>query len=182
MALLKRTTAFFMFCIGVSAVLFAQTSYEYELKAAFLYRFTEFVDWPSTAFANSQTPVRICVLGTDPFGDILDRTLNGERVNGRSVIPERIQRADQAADCHVLFMGRSEARQASDIMKQLPRVPLLIVGEMNNFLEMGGTVNFINEGGRIRFDINMNGAQRAQIQMSSKLLRLARRVVTGSGE
>jgi hypothetical protein len=67
-------------------------------------------------------------------------------------------------------------------MKQLPRVPLLIVGEMNNFLEMGGTVNFINEGGRIRFDINMNGAQRAQIQMSSKLLRLARRVVTGSGE
>ena len=162
-------------CVGFAHA--QQGSIEYELKAAFLFRFSEFVEWPANAFPTPQSPVGICVLGTDPFGDALDRTLQGAQVDGRSVVAARIQGVEQAAGCHILFISRSEASQAEAIIAQLNGTPVLTVADSGNFLQLGGTINFVTERGRVRFDINLGGAERAQLQLSSKLLRLARVVL-----
>lgn len=162
-------------CVGSAHA--QEGSIEYELKAAFLFRFSEFVEWPVNAFPTPQSSIRICVLGTDPFGDALDRTLQGARVDGRSVVAARIQGVEQATGCHILFISRSEASQASGIISRLRGTPALTVADSGNFLQLGGTINFVTERGRVRFDINLGGAQNAQLQLSSKLLRLARVVL-----
>jgi len=146
---------------------------EYEVKAAFLYNFTKFVEWPPSAFAEGNAPLRICVLGEDPFGRNL-QTVPGEEVEGHPLIVMRPETLAKAAGCQVLFVSRSERERLPQILAPLKSSPVLTVGDGKGFLDQGGIVNFILEGSRVRFEINPAAAEQAGLKISSKLLRLAR--------
>jgi hypothetical protein len=148
-------------------------SKEYQVKAAFLYNFSQFVTWPGGAFGNAQTPFVIGVLGSDPFGSYLDQLVNGQKAGGHSLIVKRISSADEAKSCQIVFISRSEAGQAGTIIAALRGRSVLTVADIDSFAENGGMVGFFVENNRIRFKINLGAARGASLNLSSKLLRLA---------
>jgi hypothetical protein len=148
---------------------------EYQVKAAFLFNFAKFVEWPPDAFPDPATPVAICVLGEDPFGQGLDAVVEGETLNGRRLVVRRLRDLLQTRDCHVLFVSRSE-KELPALMAGLRSGGVLTVGEGDDFLEQGGMIRFVLEQNRVRFDINLDAAERGRLKLSSKLLRLARSV------
>ena len=147
---------------------------EYQVKAAFLLNFTKFVEWPATAFADEHSPLAICILGEDPFGNTLSEMVKGEGVNGHEIVIQRIRRAPAPKSCQVLFVGRAE-REAARILSELgPGV--LTVGEGEKFLQDGGIVAFVIEDRRVRFDINQRAVGNSALKLSSKLFNVARQV------
>lgn len=146
-----------------------QVPLEYRVKAAYLYNFTKFVEWPAGAFA-AGTPLSLCVAERNPFGSVLADTLRGEEVQGRQVAARVVD--EPGAPCHVLFIpdGVAPARWLVAARTQ----PVLTVGESDDFLGQGGMVRFILEENRIRFEIRQDNAERAQLRISSRLLRLGR--------
>jgi hypothetical protein len=152
----------------------AQTiSREYQLKAVFLYNFTQFTEWPTNAFSGTNSPVVIGVLGKDPFGRILDDTVRGETIHGRPLVVQRYTRAEDIKECHVLFVSASEGNQLSPVFTGVQGRPILTVGETDNFVLNGGIVRFAIADNKIRLRINVDAAKRANLSISSKLLRLA---------
>jgi len=150
---------------------------EYRLKALFLYHFAEFVDWPTNAFADAQSPYVVGVLGNDPFGEDLDKTLEGQSLNGRKFEIRRFKNISQVRDCHILFISSSESRRLEDIFKKLHGQSILTVGEkMDDFAKRGGMIQFIDTGTKLRFAINNQAANDAQLKISSQLLSLATQV------
>jgi hypothetical protein len=147
---------------------------EYRVKAAFLLHFTKFVEWPPAAFADDRAPFRICVLGEDPFGSALDQIVQGESLNGRKLVVQRLHRAPEPKLCQVIFVSAQE--------KEIPRTlaPLgpgvLTVGEGEEFLRAGGMIAFVLDNRRVRFDISQRAAAAAQLTVSSRLLSVARGV------
>jgi hypothetical protein len=162
--------------LGVLPGFAAPADLEYEVKAAFLFNFAKFVEWPPDAFPDPATPVTICVLGEDPFGQGLDAVVEGETLNGRRLVVRRLRDVLQVRDCHVLFVSRSEKERLPSLMAGLRSGGVLTVGEGDDFLEQGGIIRFILEQNRVRFDINLDAAERGRLKLSSKLLRLARSV------
>lgn len=149
---------------------------EYDLKAAFLYNFTRFVEWPPDSFAAPDSPLRICVLGPDPFGDTLDEVVRGERADGRELAVQRLRHGAEAADCQLLFLSH---QQDPSVLATVPAVRqgrVLTVGESDEFLRAGGLLRFDLRGGRIRLQVNAAALDRTRLRVSSKLLRLADRV------
>jgi hypothetical protein len=157
----------------------AQVAEEYELKAAFLYNFAKFVDWPPAAFPDPNGSFRICVLGKDPFGASLQAAVGGEEIAGHKLAVADI--LSRPAGCQILFISRSERDQTAQILAAVRDSPVLTVGDAPGFLEQGGIINFLLEGTKVRFEINNEAAVRARLTISSKLLQLARRVVPNSG-
>ncbi|HKU16827.1 MAG TPA: YfiR family protein [Steroidobacteraceae bacterium] len=153
---------------------------EYQVKAVFLFNFSQFVDWPPGAFADSRAPLVIGVLGPDPFGATLDEIVRGETVNGRPLAVRRYQSVDQVAACHILFIDRSQEPQLEGIVAALKDRSVLTVGDFDGFARRGGIVRFITVGNRIRLRINLAAAQHAQLDISSKLLRPAE--IVGPGQ
>lgn len=147
---------------------------EYQVKAAFLLNFTKFVEWPGSAFAQEHSPLAICILGEDPFGNTLNEIVKGEAVNGRELVIERIQRAPEPKSCQVLFIEKP----GKDISKTLSAIGpgVLTVGEGEKFLQDGGIVAFVLENRRVRFDIDQKAAGRAMLAISSRLMNVARSV------
>jgi hypothetical protein len=160
-----------------------QASAEYEIKAAFLLNFAKFVDWPPRAFAGPDGPLRVCVLGDDPFGPILDRTLRDERIGGLRLAAARVASTGEAQGCHVLYVSVSEQPRYEAILQQLDARRVLTVGDSPSFLEHGGHIRFFLESNYVRFAVNPDAVARAEFQMSSKLLRVAtiERPARGSG-
>jgi len=152
-------------------MLLAETGTEYEVKAAFLYKFANFVEWPAD---EGTSPLGICVLGQDPFGLALDRVVKGKFINGREFMIRRLRTNDVADDCHILFIGASENRQLTQILNRLRGLPVLTVGDVAGFCENGGTINLVVSGKRVRLEINPASAERARLLLSSRLLSLAR--------
>ena len=153
---------------------------EYEVKAAFLYNFTKYVEWPVPAFRESGDSLVICVLGRDPFGSILDETLRGESVHAKKLAIRRLARVDEAAGCHVLFVSSSEERDVARILKAIEVTSVLTVGEVEGFAERGGIVNLRKEQNKVRFDINVEAAERSGLKISSQLLKLGKIVRSGA--
>jgi hypothetical protein len=152
----------------------ADESLEYSVKAAFLLNFTKFIEWPASAFGAADSPMAICILGDDPFGSTLDQIVAGEVVNGRRIVVQRIKRAPTPKSCQVLFVGNS-GKDGSRIPPGLgPGV--LTVGAGEDFVRDGGTIAFVIENRRVRFDINQTAAENAGLKLSSKLLNVARSV------
>jgi len=149
-------------------------SLEYQVKAAFLLNFTKFIEWPPSAFRQSDSPVSICILGADPFGSTLDRMLSGEAVNGRKVVAQRIKTIPPPKACQALFVGGPER----DIGKILPALGpgVLTVGEGQGFIRDGGMIAFVIENRRVRFEINQASAENAGLKLSSKLLSVAKAI------
>lgn len=149
---------------------------EYEVKAAFLYNFAKFVEWPAEALGGAGEPLVICVLGEDPFGDSLDAVVRGETMNGRPLTIHRTRDLGDLSDCHVLFLPRAERERLPEVLSVLRGKSVLITGEGDGFLTRGGMIRFVLEESRVRFEINRDAAERSGLKLSSKLLRLARAV------
>ncbi len=151
---------------------------EYEVKAAFLLNFARFVEWPPSSYEDAEAPVRICVLGDDPFGMLLDETLADQNIGGRPVAAVRSTDAETLTRCHVLFVAASEADRVVDVLEAFEGTYALTVSEVRDFARLGGAFNFFLERGRVRFEVNPEAARRHGLRVSSELLRLGRPVQT----
>lgn len=149
---------------------------EYQVKAAFLLNFAKFVEWPAAAFRAFDAPVTICVAGDDPFGAILDRTVEGELVNNRAVKAQRLLPDGDLRSCHILFISRSERERFAEIVSRLRGSSVLTVSELPGFVDAGGMIEFIVEEGKARFYINAATAAAGGLRLSSRLLRVAKEV------
>lgn len=146
---------------------------EYALKAAYLYKLFLFLKWDSPALADPSTPYRLCVMGIDPFGRVLD-ALEGEVIKGRRLRLTRIRGVDETMGCHVVFISMSEQDTVGTILTALRHRNVLTVGDMDGFAEKGGGLQFVKEHKHIRFLVNLDATRRAGLHISSKLLRLAK--------
>jgi hypothetical protein len=148
---------------------------EYQIKAAFLFNFAKFVEWPPAAFAGGTSPIVIGILGENPFHDDLARMTRNKTVDDHPLVIKEIRSPAEATNCHILFIGSSEKNRLPEILKGLKGTSVLTVGEMDHFTESGGMINFVLRGNRIRFQINSDEATRAGLKISSKLMSLALR-------
>lgn len=153
----------------------AQAPSEYQVKAAFLFNFAKFVEWPAAAFRNGQSPITICVIGDDPFGPLIDETVKGQSFANRSFSVRRIKQIPRDDTCQIVFVGAAEQAR-TEVGAAIRALPILTVGEDDTTSESSGIINFIIEEQKVRFDINLDAAERAGIKISSKLLKLAKRV------
>jgi len=146
---------------------------EYEVKAAFLYNFTKFVEWPGTAFANKIAPMIICIFGKDPFGTALD-PIESMSTQGRKLLIKRCTNLDQLRSCHVVFIAQSERDRLGMILAYLGDVKALTISDMEAFVEAGGMINLFEADNKIRFAVNIESASKAGLRISSQLLALAK--------
>jgi len=149
------------------------TSAEYQVKAVFLFNFTQFVEWPVNAFSDPQAPLVIGVLGEYPFGLYLDETVKGETVNGHPLVIRRFERAEDANPCHVLFINSKKGDRLKQVLANLKGRSVLTVGDAADFARQGGMVLFSTENNKIRIRINLDATKATNLIISSKLLRLA---------
>jgi hypothetical protein len=149
---------------------------EYDVKAAFLFNFAKFIEWPPRAFVSGSAPLVIGVLGADPFGDSLRNTVKGQTVQGRPIEIRACQSEGETASCHVLFISRAEGERCRELLKAVVGRPILTIGEADDFLDLGGMINFVLVNRNVRFDINTKGLNGAGLKASSKLLTVARTV------
>lgn len=146
---------------------------EYQVKAVFLFNFTQFVQWPSKSFSEDQAPLIIGVLGEDPFGAYLDKLVVGEKIEGHPIELRRFHRTDDFTSCHILYISRSESGQLDKIIGRLKGRSVLTVSDAENFSRAGGMIRFVTENGKIRLRVNLTEAKKAELTISSKLLRPA---------
>jgi hypothetical protein len=151
---------------------------EYQVKAAFLYNFAKFVEWPSQAFETPRDPIMICVLGHNPFGNALEEVIRGKSMGGRAIVFREVNDIEQANTCQILFVGAANNKRYRSLCVNLKPVGILTVGEAQGFAVGGGVIQFKLDGGRVRFEINVEAAERQQLHISSKLLSLAQIVKT----
>ena len=149
---------------------------EYQVKAAFLLSFVTFTEWPATAFESPTSPVRVCVMGRDPFEGSLGRTVDGETVAGHPLVTSHVDSGEDVARCHVLFVPRTTDSRGFDLNRGTTATPVLIVGESDALWHNGALISFAIDEGRVRFDVNRTAAERIGLRFSSKLLRIARLV------
>ncbi len=179
MAVLKRPLAALVFLAALLAARGAVDAQvaapEYDVKAAFLFNFTKFVEWPPAAFTDEHSSLRICVLGQNPFGKAL-RVLMDEEVAGRRLTLLHVDKLNNLEACHVLYISRSEGDRLPQVLAGLRSAPVLTVGDAPGFIDQGGMINFVLEGSKVRFDVNQEAAERAGLKISSRLLALAKHV------
>jgi hypothetical protein len=149
-------------------------SNEYQVKAAFLYNFAKFIDWPTEVFGDSNAPLVIGVVGDDPFGGALDQAINGKSIGGHALTVRRLRWGQDLRSCQILYISSSERKHLSQIIQSLRGASVLTVSDMDQFNQQGGIINFILEASRVRFEINSRGANQAGLRISSKLLALAK--------
>ena len=152
----------------------AETSREYQIKAAFLFNFAQFTEWPPEAFSDKETPVVIGVLSAiDPFGGFLDETVKNEAVQGRKLVVKHFTRLAEMQTCHILYIGQSESKRLERIVDELKGKTVLTVSDITDCASHGLMVGFVNERNKVRFKINASTARAANLSLSSKLLRAA---------
>jgi hypothetical protein len=169
--LLRVASATFALLCGIGAAQ-AQVASESQVKAAFLYNFTKFVQWPAEAFATSQAPLVVCVPARDVPGVALE-SIEGKQAQGRELRVRRVVRLDEARTCHVLFIPEALEAHSADWLRAVRLLPVLTVGESDGFAESGGVIGFVSREDRVQFEINPEAAARANLRVSSQLLRLA---------
>ena len=151
---------------------------EVQIKAAFLYKFGDFVQWPPVAFGRPDAPFAIGVMGADELAAALEQLVVNRTVQGRPIAVRRLRHGESLAGLHVLFIGRAESAHLGETLAAARGQALLTVTEMENALASGSMINFVAEESRVRFDVALPSAERGQLKISSRLLAVARRVVT----
>jgi hypothetical protein len=156
----------------------ANAPLEYEVKAAFLFRFAQFVEWPADTFKNSTEPFTYCTIGDDPFRGALERTMNGKTIGQRNLRVEHLIGAAKVGECQVLFVGTpADKKHVDETLADTRTLPILTVGEADQFAQNGGTIGFCTEDNKIRFEVNLDAAGKAGLKISAKLLALAKTVL-----
>ncbi len=145
-------------------------SLEYAVKATYIYKLAPFVNWPPAAFAASDAPFRICVVGNDPFDDYLQRAVAGKRVGTHPFEVRRLDALTPAAGCHIAFIGQLQSQSLAQALDAVKGRPVLTVTDSDS---PGGIVQFVIEQGRVRFEVDADAAARNHLTISSKLLSLA---------
>jgi len=151
----------------------AQAPTDREVKAAYVYNFGRFVSWPTSAIGDQ---FEICLLGRDPLGAVIARTIRGERLGGRPVTMRVVTGAAEAAGCQVLVVSPSAAGDIENHLTRLGKRPILTVSDIPRFVARGGMIEFVNEGSRVRFLVDPARAEAAGLTLSSELLRVAKLV------
>jgi hypothetical protein len=156
-------------------------SSEYLIKAGFIYNFASLVQWPSTSFSQADSPIVIAVLGEERFGTTLDRVLQGKKIDGRSFIvkyfrstSELVKSVGKPKECQILYVSSSAMPHLSEAIQVVRGMPVLTIGEMPGFAKSGGMINLVLEDNRVRFEVNVKAAKDADLNISSRLLALAR--------
>ncbi|MCX5633007.1 MAG: YfiR family protein [Phycisphaerae bacterium] len=182
---------FLVLLLAAQSLAESLSSREYQIKAAFLYNFLMFVDWPPEKMGGSADPIIIGIIGDDNFENAFE-PIKDKQVNNRSVIvkrfkgleelkksseAERNKAMEDIKKCHLLYICRSEQAVMKEIAALIKDSNVLIVGSMEKFLESGGMINFVLEEDKVRFEINLIAAKQAKLQIRSQLLRLAKKVI-----
>lgn len=152
-------------------------SSEYLIKAGFIYNFAKLVQWPTTAFAQPDSPIVIGILGDDPFGATLDRIVADKKINGRALVVRRLKWSrdfKDVRDCNILFVSSSEKEHIDTVVDMMKLLPILTIGDSPGFARRGGIMNFTLEDNKVRFEVNVEAAKHADLTISSRLLTLAR--------
>jgi hypothetical protein len=157
----------------------SNVSSEYQVKAAFLFHFAQFVDWPPEAFKDAGAPLTYCTVGEDPFHGALDASMSGKTIDGRPVRVLHFKLAQDIQYCQILFLGAPEKKSLAAMLVNLGASPVLTVGESQNFIEQGGMIGFLWEDNKVHFEINLEAAERAKLKISARLLTLAKTVIGG---
>jgi YfiR/HmsC-like len=164
-------------------------SSEYLIKAGFIYNFANLVQWPSSSFAQSDSPIVIVILGEDHFGPTIDHALDGKKVNARSFVIKRARSVSELQrvlgpqkECQILYVSSSEMPHLNEAIQMLKGVPVLTIGETPGFAKSGGIINLILEDNKVRFEVNVAAAKEADLNISSRLLALARIVQSSPSE
>ena len=153
---------------------------EYEVKAAFLFHFAQFIDWPLSTLDAGDNSLNLCILDDEPRRQELQHTIEGKVVGGRVLHVRPINQPQEFQDCNILFLSRGESRRQAAIFRNLRGMPVLTVGETTTFLSDGGMIRFRLEEGKVRFDINLGAADSSHLKISSRLLLLATSVTRGA--
>lgn len=164
-------------CIGGSFVpVKAQSKplLEYQVKAAFLFNFTRFIHWPPTAYATGDAPFVIGIMGNDPFGTYLDDLVNEERVDGHRIVVRRYTDGQDLSDCQLLFISTNDAGKLQACLAATVHQNILTVGDADNFIKLGGILRFYKDDNKIKMEIRLAGAKAAQLDISAKLLQVAK--------
>jgi hypothetical protein len=165
------TTFAAMLAVASSVSAQAPKTTEYQVKAAYLVNFPKFVEWP--AKVGKSKSFNICVLGQDPFGGALDVAVDGETIDGVPIAARRISKTQDALDCRVLFISSSEDSQWKEILAELKTLSILTVSDMSEFARRGGIVQFVVDGNRVRFEVNLAATGPPGLKLRSELLKLA---------
>lgn len=172
-----RSTVRFGFALLLSALatlpVKSETAEEYQVKAAYLYNFAKFVEWPPQSFERNGNVISTCILEEDSLADILDKLVKGKEVEGRKFAVRRVSSAAACQTCQILFISNSEPQRFRGVLGALKDAAVLTVAQYPGFAAAGGIINLKLENGRLRFEINVTAAERARIRISSKLLNLA---------
>jgi hypothetical protein len=179
---LRRTVKYFVFIIVIALwrmpqrALYAQSSAtsEYEIKAAFLFNFAKFVDWPPDAMKNTDGSFVIGILGRDPFGVALEQTIGDKTIRGAAIQIRRFQNLNDLRFCHILFISESEKNGLPGILDKIGDQSILTVSDMPDFARRGGMIHLYMENNRVRFIIHTQAAENAGLKLSAKLLTLAK--------
>jgi hypothetical protein len=155
-----------------------EISREYQIKAAFLFNFAQFVEWPAGAFPHASTPLCIGILGTDPFGAALDETVQGETIHNHPLVVTRSSQVEDLKACQLVFVSESERDRVGEVLAALDPQSVLTVSDIERFAERGGVIRFFVQGNRVRFEINPASARREGLKISSQLLALGRIVAS----
>jgi len=146
---------------------------DYQVKATYLYNFGRFIEWPGKVAAAQGSSFTVCVLGQDPFGPSLDATLAGETIGGKTVVAKRISSAEESGDCQILFLSLTDDSRLNKIIADLDKKAVLTVSDMSQFVKRGGMIQFVLEGKKVRFEVNLTATQHAGLTLSSELLKVA---------
>jgi hypothetical protein len=149
---------------------------EYHLKAAFLYNFAKFVQWPSGTFNSADTPIILCIYGLDSFKEALD-TIENKLIRNRRLMIKKSPHSKEVKQCHILFVSSSESKNVSDLLSLTKNLPILTVSDIKGFSDHGGMIALIKKDNKIRFDVNLDAAEGSNLKINSHLLRLARDII-----
>lgn len=174
-SVLKKACCIFLLllCANYSVKAQSSTIAEYRVKAVFLFNFTRFIEWPSTAFESPTSPFVIGIIGNDPFGESIDETVTGEKIESHPIIVQRFKDVKEINGCHILFINYNDADEVKEVLSQAQSKPVLTVNEMPGFARWGGMVRFFSEDNKIRLQINASAVKSVQLNISSKLLSVA---------
>jgi uncharacterized protein DUF4154 len=146
---------------------------EFQLKAVFLFNFTQFVEWPASSFSTDRAPLVIGILGKNPFGAYLEEIVSGEKTNGHAITVQYYSDMEEIKTCHILFINMAEEKKVKRIVEGLKGRDILTVGDEPDFSEQGGMIRLFTRENKIKFQVNLEAAKAAGLVLSSKLLRLA---------
>ncbi len=166
---------FALCCINFSAQALAEPT-EYEAKAAYVINFARYVNWPASDAPEPSAPMHICVLGNDPLSETLERALNGRTSNGRPMVMRHLRQVGETTGCQLLLIIQSAERHQALWLPLLQSKPILTVGESERFIRDGGIINLVIVKGTVRFEVNLEAANRAGLKISSRMLGLAEAV------